>query len=1071
MRNIKNFLLLPLLALLILLIVVGTQLYRDREAALEYSVALLTDYRLSINGPFRFRLAGNVARIELSDSTLLSGIDDAVLLTAGRLVLEAEFNGLSLASIKVRELLLRDAKASLIRDQNGGINWPLSSNGSPSENIDWNKMLGKLSVKNSQLAISGFSAQDLQLELTQLELSDTRAQRQLLVEGQLNQHPLQFSARLEDLSGFLLEQKTIKLSASGRIHTLNIKADGVLGISSNQTRLQLAVDAEDLAELSNIVSEELPQLDHLSATAILQEQDGNYQFRDIDLSLGGPAITLNASGVAGQRGDALIVAIKLAAKLADIGKLSPRQELVPWRGWTAGFETDLAYKAGRGQLINTRFNASDSKQGIHLKANTIQLLHHGQTITDLQINNADLAYQFTDPLLGEKPWHYQYLADSVIAKLQPNHDVQIKTQGQYKTLPVFADGLWQADGDYRFDVSLDQAKASIEGYLRESIFNINGKLTTPSLKPLAILVNEDEVPIDRSELDIGILVQGNIIELSHLKLLLINGDSQIKVDGNIDNLSDLNAFEFEVQLAATQLAELNQWLSSSATPVDRTLAALGKPVSFASEGDVAYRKSLPIQSPWMNTIIQQLSLSTRIADYPMLNGNTQVDLTVTGANNATLAEVSRFDINSALANIQWAGHLQNSDDEFSLIGQLHANLKKSALEQLTTASVIDTSTAIKGDGPLQLRQLHFVADQTELHGNLDLNIEDTLQAVTGNLDFKQLDIIPYFPEPRTDDASKQAEDNKDSNPHLFSSEAFPLQWLPSFAINLNIKASKFTTPWLEASAVNIHISHKDNVFKLDPVTGAIGDGVLSGHFHLDNSGKSPAASLSIHSDKFDPDEISLMRDYDLLRKGHMSVAIELEGQGANEQELAATVNGKITAVTRDTLLNGSDLDDLAPAVFKEINRKVNPFYDKDRARDTELECGIIHFDIHDGLMEADKSIILVTPEIVFGAHGVIDLKNDQLRMQIIPRTRKGLGLSLSGTFAEMAVIDGSISNPGVSFDARSAAVTGTRDVTGTVLLGPLYWIYLGQAQKFLASRNACEKVIATVAPEFSTQPK
>jgi hypothetical protein len=231
----------------------------------------------------------------------------------------------------------------------------------------------------------------------------------------------------------------------------------------------------------------------------------------------------------------------------------------------------------------------------------------------------------------------------------------------------------------------------------------------------------------------------------------------------------------------------------------------------------------------------------------------------------------------------------------------------------------------------------------------------------------------------------------------------------------------------------------------------------------------PAVSLFIRSDNFDPDLVTLVRNYDLVQKGTASVLVEINGKGNNEQQLAASLNGRITMVTRDAVLNGNDVNALAPSVLKELNRKINPFYNKDKVEDTQLDCGIVHFDLIDGVMEADKSIVLVTPEIVFGAHGAIDLKNDYLRMQVIPQTRKGLGLSVSGSFAKMAALDGPIQNPELVLNKTGAAISGARDVSGTVLLGPFYWLYLGQTQKFLASGKACERVITKVSPEFAQQ--
>lgn len=1077
MRKTNKFLWLPLAILLTLVVAIGTKVYLDRKTALEYLVTTFTDYRLAINGPFLFRLKDDQLVINLTNIVLHNKHDEAALLTAKRLDLKADIEGLSIASMKVRELMLSGAVATVIHHEDGSYNWPISSTQDASASTDWNSLLNKVSVKNTQILLTGFSEQSLQLDLKKLELFDSGDKRQLTLDAQLNQHPLTFSASVENISGLLLRHEPVKFSATGSIDGLDIKAKGTAGDSRDQTDLQVSIEGKNLSSLTALISTEIPELGQLSASARVLEVEGDYQLKDLQLSLDSPAFKLNVNGDASHTDDGFGLELELTLSSDDISQISSREELAQWQGLKVNLDTHLSYQPGRALLTNVKFMGGDKKQQLGLTVKTLQLQHNEQAITDIQASQADITYDLFDDKTDGQPWRYQYQADTVAVHIKPNNDVQIKTLGRYKTLPVSVDGLWQANGDYRFDVGLDKAKATVQGYLRDSVFNITGKLTTPSLKPLATLLNEDEVPIDRGELSIGILVKGDIIELSQLDFLLYNADSVLHVKGSARNLSDLDGLSFDVNVAARQLAHVNQWLSNSAVAVDRSLAALAEPESYASQGDVSYRRLMPIGSAWLDPLMRQLALKGWLDDYPALNGNTQIDLTMRGAGDTVQVHITQVDVKSDLASIQWTGHIKNRPNNFELIGKLHADLKQTAIDEIATAAVITTTTSMSGDGPLKLDKLHIIADQTELNGALALAIDDKLQSITGHIDFKRLDILPYTPAPiiieRDEGAntSENKEPDKGADQPLFSTDEFPLTWLPDYDINVKLSAAELITPWFKAQSVKATLSQNKKNFSLESAEFLIKDAHVLGNFHLDHSSKVPAASLYIRSDNFDPDLVTLVRNYDLVQKGTASVLVDIQGRGNNEQQLAASLNGRMTIVTRDAVLNGTDVNDLAPAVLKEINRKVNPFYNKDKVEDTQLDCGIIHFDIIDGVMEADKSIVLVTPEIVFGAHGAIDLKADYLRMQIIPQTRKGLGLSISGTFAKMAVIDGPIQNPTVGFDKTGAALTGTRDVTGTVLLGPLYWIYLGQAQKFLASGKACERVIDKVAPEFTKPPE
>ena len=663
MSKTNKFLWLPLVILLALVVIAGTKIYLDRKSALEYAVSTFTDYRLAINGPFLFDLRDDELVINLSNIVLRNKHDEAALLTAKLLGLKAKVDGLSIASMKVRELIINGAVATITHIEDGTTNWPMSSTDEASESTDWNSLLKKVSVKNTQISLTGFSEKSLQLDLKKLVLSDADDQRQLVLDAKLNQHPLTFTARVENVSGLLLRQEPVTLSAAGSIDNLNIKANGTAGDSSDQTDLRVSIEGKDLSNLTSLISTEIPKLGQLSASARVLGKQGDYQLKNLQLSLDSPTFKLNANGDASHTDDGFGLELELALSSDDISQISSREELAQWQGLKVNLDTKFSYKTGRGQLTELSFKAGDKKQHMDLSAKALQIEHEEMVVTAIQAEQSDLDYQIFDERPNSQPWVYQVHADAFNVSIQKNRDLKIQTHGIYKTLPVSIEGLWQNNGDYHFDVELDKAKATVTGFLRDSVFKISGKLSTPTLKPLAILVNEDEVPIDQGDLDIGFLVKGDDVELSRLDLKLRNGNSNIHVKGGIRNLSELQGLKFDINLHARQLNEINQCVSGSSVAADRTLAALAETDSFATRGDMTFLKSRAIDSAWLNPLMQLLSLQSWIDEYPMLNGKTDVALSLSGAGDTIQVNLTKLDLQSGLASIQWTGIINDRPDD------------------------------------------------------------------------------------------------------------------------------------------------------------------------------------------------------------------------------------------------------------------------------------------------------------------------------------------------------------------------------------------------------------------------
>ena len=140
--------------------------------------------------------------------------------------------------------------------------------------------------------------------------------------------------------------------------------------------------------------------------------------------------------------------------------------------------------------------------------------------------------------------------------------------------------------------------------------------------------------------------------------------------------------------------------------------------------------------------------------------------------------------------------------------------------------------------------------------------------------------------------------------------------------------------------------------------------------------------------------------------------------------------------------------------------KINPFPTKEgEEKNTQIECGIIHFSIKNGQWIAKDSIQLITPALSLLGRGEMDFKKEHVRFLFAPQPREGLGFSVMGSLTEMAAIEGPMENPSVKIAPYEVLKRGGLSIVGMVLLGPFFAIPYGQYNKITSGPEDCFKKI------------
>jgi hypothetical protein len=73
--------------------------------------------------------------------------------------------------------------------------------------------------------------------------------------------------------------------------------------------------------------------------------------------------------------------------------------------------------------------------------------------------------------------------------------------------------------------------------------------------------------------------------------------------------------------------------------------------------------------------------------------------------------------------------------------------------------------------------------------------------------------------------------------------------------------------------------------------------------------------------------------------------------------------------------------------------KINPFAKTDK--NTELECAVVNIKVSDGRMNIDKSLAQRTTKLTMVADGYIDLGSEEIKLNIAPKARSGIGVDAS----------------------------------------------------------------------------
>ncbi len=343
----------------------------------------------------------------------------------------------------------------------------------------------------------------------------------------------------------------------------------------------------------------------------------------------------------------------------------------------------------------------------------------------------------------------------------------------------------------------------------------------------------------------------------------------------------------------------------------------------------------------------------------------------------------------------------------------------------------------------------------DVKGDVAVSLKGERPSVTASLATDTLDLSKFSGEASDKKAAK-----KDK---VFSSDPLPLEGLKSADVVLNFKANKLITSSAILDNMNLAMTLKNGKLNVAPFSGNIAGGKITAKVSLDGSnGKTATLTKDVSIKQVELGQLPQFKGKDTIIGGKTDLTMSISGSGVSVAEIMAGSNGKLEIITGTGKLYNKTIDIAgADIVFSAVNM-INPLSEQEEY--TSLECGVVKFDIKDGIASTDKGIALQTGKLNAVGSGAINFKTEELDLAVKPQAREGLGIGL-GKLVDAVSIGGTLANPSPKVDTAAALKTGLT-AGAAVATGGLSLLAEGLFDKATADSNPCDTALGkTPAPK------
>jgi len=543
--------------------------------------------------------------------------------------------------------------------------------------------------------------------------------------------------------------------------------------------------------------------------------------------------------------------------------------------------------------------------------------------------------------------------------------------------------------------------------------------------------------------------------LENIKLSLDDDNFNATAKGVVENI--LEDPKFDVSLTID--TEIPGLISNQIPGVVQSMLKTHRATAEADISGLLNDFSVDRLSLSTNSDLDKLSLSGAVSGLP---DNPQARLNVEFSSDGPISVES----NSILPT----GFRMTAP--FTLNGKLHAS-----------------STGVR------VQSIHFESGKSDLKGDVVVDLNTAPAHIKIDLNSERLDpeLVELVPEKPTETDGEQARSTGEAAPsegplsgeeieRLFgeytSQVTISTDWIKSLNLDFSFEVGLLKTGLYDFSDLDLKLDAHNGLFRLIKFEALRKNKLSVYKGYIDSSLAPPEFEFSGQLEH-EVIEALLNLEHELLTGGELTGKFTLGSKGENLNELIANLNGQAVFSVGPFTINSSLLNTVSSDILSSVIKGV--LNKQSNNNKSEYGCGAIGIRIDNGVVEAPNTISMQALDYNLAGKGMINLNTGQVDIEVVPKPRKGLGLSVSslvGGFNVKGYIDtpdigasgkglltatamGLVLTPTVASGALVDPYTSTIVVTGLVAKG-LY-------DRVTASNYTCENTLKRIERKFSNK--
>ncbi|MCL2790306.1 MAG: AsmA family protein [Desulfobulbus sp.] len=507
----------------------------------------------------------------------------------------------------------------------------------------------------------------------------------------------------------------------------------------------------------------------------------------------------------------------------------------------------------------------------------------------------------------------------------------------------------------------------------------------------------------------------------------------------------------------------------------RLLAEVDKQ-SFELQGSIGGPETMLSGKPWPLNLTVKLPAATLqvegvIADLAAFHG-IKLKATVQGAELVDaihLAQITHPQLPASIGPFKVSAQLLDNGNRFDLT-DLSVEVGKADILQVTATGTVqdlagsptvDTAVTVTsgnpaaaakltaadypGKGPVKLAGrlqrsgiawkmagLKLTAGSSDLGGDVSVQLA-ARPKITGKLAANTINLRDFVSMPAPAATNKPAEtaatkgDKGDGR--VFPNNPLPVSALRSVDADLSLQVGKLLLDANQLTDVSMTAQLKGGNLSVKPLRLGVAGGTVETEANLDASGKIPAIALRVNGRQV---ELGKLDTKGTITGGKSDIKADLKGSGESVRALMASLTGETSVSVGEGRLRSKALDMAAGDLLVQVLGAINPFAKGEDT--TQMVCAAARFVIRDGVATADKGIALRTSQVDVVGSGTVDLRSEKLDLGVKPKTRSGVGISLTAPLAGLVKVSGTMAKPSIGIDAvgtlKTAASVGAGIATG-----------------------------------------